>query len=183
MQVVALARALCAGAAFEGIERDLPRGAPPVKVDVARLVELTTQSKPEAGHALEHAHVAADLGVSAATVAPLAVRMGLKPHLVRSFKLSRDPQFVEKLEDVVGLYLNPPEHALVLCCDEKSQIQALDRTQPGLPMKPGRAADDDARLQAPRHDHAVCGAERAGRQRDRECQPRHRHASGSSSCA
>jgi transposase len=64
---------------------------------------------------------------------------GLKPHRVETFKLSRDPQFVEKLEDVVGLYLDPPEHAIVLSCDEKSQIQALDRTQPGLPMKRGRA--------------------------------------------
>jgi len=65
---------------------------------------------------------------------------GLKPHLVRDFKVSRDPQFVQKLEDVVGLYMAPPEHALVLCCDEKSQVQALDRTQPGLPLKKGRAA-------------------------------------------
>jgi hypothetical protein len=65
---------------------------------------------------------------------------GLKPHLVETFKVSRDPKFVEKLEDIVGLYLSPPEHALVLCCDEKSQVQALDRTQPGLPLKKGRAA-------------------------------------------
>ena len=64
---------------------------------------------------------------------------GLKPHLVRRFKLSKDPRFVEKLRDVVGLYLNPPEHAIVLSVDEKSQIQALDRTQPGLPMKKGKA--------------------------------------------
>ena len=63
---------------------------------------------------------------------------GLQPHRVRNFKLSRDKQFVEKLTDVVGLYLNPPDKALVLCVDEKSQIQALDRTQPGLPMKKGR---------------------------------------------
>ncbi len=65
---------------------------------------------------------------------------GLKPHLMRGFKVSRDPKFVEKLEDIVGLYMSQPEHALVLCCDEKSQVQALDRTQPGLPMKKGRAA-------------------------------------------
>jgi transposase len=65
--------------------------------------------------------------------------LGLKPHLVHSFKHSKDPRFEEKLLDVVGLYLNPPEHALVLCADEKSQIQALDRTQPGLPLKRGRA--------------------------------------------
>ena len=64
---------------------------------------------------------------------------GLKPHLVETFKVSRDPKFVEKLEDIVGLYMAPPEHALVLCCDEKSQVQALDRTQPGLPLKKGRA--------------------------------------------
>lgn len=64
----------------------------------------------------------------------------MKPHLVRGFKVSRDPKFVEKLEDIVGLYLSPPEHALVLCVDEKSQVQALDRTQPGLPLKKGRAA-------------------------------------------
>ena len=63
----------------------------------------------------------------------------LKPHLVRTFKLSNDKHFVQKLRDVIGLYLNPPEHALVFCVDEKSQIQALDRTQPGLPMKKGRA--------------------------------------------
>ena len=63
----------------------------------------------------------------------------LKPHLLKTFKLSNDPDFIEKLEDVVGLYMNPPEHALVFCIDEKSQIQALDRTQPGLPMKKGRA--------------------------------------------
>jgi transposase len=62
----------------------------------------------------------------------------LKPHLIETFKVSKDPRFAEKLEGVVGLYLNPPEHALVLCCDEKSQIQALDRTQPGLPLKMGR---------------------------------------------
>ena len=64
---------------------------------------------------------------------------GLKPHLCRTFKLSNDPLFVEKLQDVVGLYMDPPEHALVLSIDEKSQIQALNRTQPGLPMKKGRA--------------------------------------------
>jgi hypothetical protein len=62
----------------------------------------------------------------------------LKPHLAKSFKLSRDPKFLEKLTDVVGVYLTPPQNAVVLCVDEKSQIQALDRTQPGLPMKPGR---------------------------------------------
>jgi transposase len=122
-----------------GIERDLPRGAPPTKVDVARLVELTTQSKPEAATHWSTRKMGATLGVSAASVSRHWRANGLKPHLVRGFKVSRDPKFVEKLEDIVGLYMSPPEHALVLCCDEKSQVQALDRTQPGLPMKKGRA--------------------------------------------
>ena len=123
-----------------GIERDLPRGAPPTKVNDARLVELTTQSKPEAATHWSTRTMAAELGVSAASVSRHWRKNGLKPHLVRGFKVSRDPKFVEKLEDIVGLYMSPPEHALVLCLDEKSQVQALDRTQPGLPMKKGRAA-------------------------------------------
>ena len=124
---------------LEGIERDLPRGAPPVKVDVQKLVELTTQSKPAAATHWSTRKMAAELGVSPSTVMRHWHANGLKPHIVRGFKVSRDPLFVEKLEDIVGLYMSPPEHALVLCCDEKSQVQALDRTQPGLPMKKGRA--------------------------------------------
>jgi transposase len=123
-----------------GIERDLPRGAPPTKMDAARLIELTTQSTPEAATHWSTRKMAAELGVSAASVSRHWRAHGLKPHLVRGFKVSRDPQFIEKLEDIVGLYMSPPEHALVLCCDEKSQVQALDRTQPGLPLKKGRAA-------------------------------------------
>ena len=125
---------------FAGIERDLPRGAPRMKIDVARLMELTTQSKPEAATHWSTRTMAAELGVSAASVSRHWRAHGLKPHIVRGFKVSRDPQFVEKLEDIVGLYMSPPEHALVLCCDEKSQVQALDRTQPGLPLKKGRGA-------------------------------------------
>ena len=123
-----------------GIERDLPRGASSVTVDIARLVELTTQSKPEAATHWSTRTMAAEIGVSAASVSRHWRAHGLKPHLVRGFKVSRDPKFAEKLEDIVGLYMSPPEHALVLCCDEKSQVQALDRTQPGLLMKKGRAA-------------------------------------------
>ena len=123
-----------------GIENDLPRGAPPLKVDVARLVELTTEGKPKASTHWSTRTMASELGVSAASVSRHWRAKGLKPHLVRSFKISRDPKFVEKLEDIVGLYLSPPEHAIVLCCDEKSQVQALDRTQPGLPLKKGRAS-------------------------------------------
>jgi len=125
---------------LQGIERDLPRGAPPVKVDVAKLVELTTQTTPEAATHWSTRKMGAVLGVSASTVMRHWQAHGLKPHIVRGFKVSRDPKFVEKLEDIVGLYMSPPEHALVLCCDEKSQVQALDRTQPGLPLKKGRAA-------------------------------------------
>jgi transposase len=123
-----------------GIERDLPRGAPPKKVDLARLVELTTQSQPEAATHWSTRTMAAQLGIHGSTVSRHWRAAGLKPHVVRGFKISRDPKFVEKLEDIVGLYMSPPEHALVLCCDEKSQVQALDRTQPGLPLKKGRAA-------------------------------------------
>lgn len=77
-------------------------------------------------------------GVSKSTVNTIWRRHNLKPHRVKRFKLSRAPRFLEKLTDVVGLYLNPPQQALVLCVDEKSQVQALDRTQPGLPLKKGR---------------------------------------------
>ena len=79
------------------------------------------------------------VGVSPATVQRIWDARGLKPHRVETFKLSNDPQFEDKLIDVVGLYLNPPKKAVVLCMDEKSQIQALDRTQPSLPMTKGRA--------------------------------------------
>ena len=123
-----------------GIERDLPRGAPPKKIDVARLIELTTQSKPECATHWSTRTMAAELGVHSVTVSRHWRANGLKPHLIDGFKVSRDPDFVEKLEDIVGLYMSPPEHAMVLCCDEKSQIQALDRTQPGLPIKMGRLA-------------------------------------------
>lgn len=124
---------------LSAIERDLPRGAPPKKVDVARLVELTTQSTPEAATHWSTRTMAEALGVSAASVSRHWRANGLKPHLMQGFKVSCDPLFVEKLEAIVGLYMSPPEHALILCCDEKSQIQALDRTQPGLPLKKGRA--------------------------------------------
>ena len=122
-----------------GIERDLPRGAPPVKVDVARLAELTAQTLPEAATHWSTRTTAAVLDISPSTVMRHWQANGLKPHLVRGFKVSRDPKFVEKLQDIVGLYMSPPDHAIVLCCDEKSQVQALDHTQPGLPMKKGRA--------------------------------------------
>lgn len=105
---------------------------------IKAIVTATLQSKPRAATHWSVRTMAAAQGVSPASVQRIWDAHGLKPHRTRTFKLSRDPQFVEKLTDVVGLYLNPPDKALVLCVDEKSQIQALNRTQPGLPMKKGR---------------------------------------------
>ena len=109
---------------------------PPGKVQ--RIVDATLHSKPKGATQWSCRMMAEYCGASAATVQRIWDAHGLQPHRVRKFKLSRDPQFLEKLTDVVGLYLNPPDKALVVCVDEKSQIQALDRTQPGLPMKKGR---------------------------------------------
>ncbi|HEY8654564.1 MAG TPA: IS630 family transposase [Dermatophilaceae bacterium] len=106
---------------------------------IRQIVNLTLTTKPAGGTHWSCRSMAEAVGVSADTVNRVWRENGLKPHLVRTFKLSNDPRFVEKLTDVVGLYMNPPERALVLCVDEKSQIQALDRTQPGLPLKRGRA--------------------------------------------
>ena len=122
------------------LERDLPRSGRKRSVDAAEIVRLTTQTKPEAATQWSTRTLAAVAGVSDTAVQRVWKAHGLKPHRVRRFKVSRDPKFVEKLEDIVGLYMHPPEHAVVLCCDEKSQVQALDRTQPGLPLKKGRAA-------------------------------------------
>ena len=117
-----------------------PGRTPRVTAEVeARIVNTTLHEKPVAATHWSTRTLAAHLGLSATTIRRVWNRNGLKPHRRETFKLSRDPQFIDKLHDIVGLYLNPPEHALVFSCDEKSQIQALDRTQPGLPMKPGRA--------------------------------------------
>jgi transposase len=122
-----------------GIEKNLPRSGRRKTIDEAQIVRLTTQTTPENATHWSTRKMAERVGVSEKTIRRVWHSHGLKPHLVKSFKVSRDPKFVEKLVDIVGLYLNPPEHALVLSCDEKSQIQALDRTQPGLPLKKGRA--------------------------------------------
>ena len=106
---------------------------------VAEIVHLTLHSKPEGATHWSCRSMAKRAGVSSASVQRIWSARGIKPHLVKTFKLSHDRHFEEKLIDVVGLYLNPPDQAVVLCMDEKSQIQALDRTQPSLPMKKGRA--------------------------------------------
>jgi transposase len=105
---------------------------------VKAVIDATLQTKPKGQTHWSCRLMAASQGVSKSTVSNLWRSHNLKPHLTKTFKLSRDPKFLEKLTDVVGLYLNPPDKAIVLCVDEKSQIQALNRTQPGLPLKKGR---------------------------------------------
>jgi transposase len=124
-----------------GLVKDAPRPGrkPAISSQVKEeLIRRTTQSKPANATHWSTRTMAAEMGVSEATVRRVWHAHGLKPHLVERFKISKDKRFAEKLEDIVGLYLNPPEHAIVMCVDEKSQIQALDRTQPGLPLKKGR---------------------------------------------
>jgi len=125
----------------EALARDAPRpGRPRTITDaqVRKVVRKTTQQTPPNATHWSTRTMAAATGISERSVRRIWRQHGLKPHLTRTFKISRDPAFAEKLEAIVGLYLAPPEHALVLCVDEKSQIQALDRTQPGLPLKRGR---------------------------------------------
>jgi len=105
---------------------------------IKRIVQATLSTKPKGMTQWSCRQMAQAQGVSKSTVSNIWRSHQLKPHRTKSFKLSRDPRFLDKLTDVVGLYLNPPDQALVLCVDEKTQIQALDRTQPGLPMKKGR---------------------------------------------
>lgn len=134
---------------FAGIEKDAPRpGRTPSTSPetVERMVRMTTQQKPPSATHWSTRTLAAAVGVSPSTVRRVWRAHGLKPHRLKTFKISNDPAFAEKLEEIVGLYLNPPDHAVVLATDEKSQIQALDRTQPGLPLKRGR-------LQTLTHDY------------------------------
>lgn len=163
---------------LDALRRDAPRSGRPAVVSAetrSRIVQVTLrETPPEATHWSTRT-LAAHLGLGPTTIRRVWRDNGLKPHLSRTFKLSRDPRFEDKLLDVVGLYLNPPEHALVLSCDEKSQIQALNRTQPGLPMKAGRAGTVT-------HDYKRHGTTTLfaalntldGRVISM-CQPRHRH--------
>jgi transposase/DNA-binding CsgD family transcriptional regulator len=124
-----------------GLEKDAPRPGRIARIGprkIRAVVEATLHTTPPAATHWSTRTMAAAQGLSEATIRRIWKQHGLKPHRVKTFKLSRDQHFVEKLTDVVGLYLNPPDKALVLCVDEKSQIQALDRTQPGLPIKRGR---------------------------------------------
>ncbi len=146
---------------------------PQAKID--EIVELTQHCKPAGQTHWSCRTMAARVGVSPATVQRVWAARGLKPHLVKTFKLSNDPRFEEKLIDVVGLYLNPPDNAIVLCLDEKSSVQALDRTQPSLPMTRGRA-------ETMTHDYKRNGTTTLFAALDvltgkviGDCLPRHRH--------
>lgn len=125
-----------------GLERDASRPGrkkPLSGAVIERVVDMTLHETPPAATQWSARRLAKAVGLSHTSVQRIWAAHGLKPHLVKTFKLSNDKQFVDKVVDVVGLYLTPPDKALVLSVDEKSQIQALDRTQPGLPMKKGRA--------------------------------------------
>jgi transposase len=131
---------------LKGIAKNLPRGGNHGGANShqqallrQKIIEKTTNELPEGATHWSTRTLAAELGTNSSMVARVWRQCGFKPHLVRQFKISNDPNFQEKLEDVVGLYLDPPQNAVVFSVDEKSSIQALDRTQPGLPMKKGRA--------------------------------------------
>ncbi len=141
VRMVALWRERFLALGVQGLLNDTPRPGrtPSIPAStVEQVIRKTTQTTPLHATHWSTRSMAREAGISEASVRRIWRAHGLKPHRVESFKISNDPHFAEKLEDIVGLYLNPPQHALVLSVDEKSQIQALDRTQPGLPMKKGR---------------------------------------------
>jgi len=143
-RVAARWRARFVAAGVDGLLQDASRPGRPrtarEATNVQEVVRVTLEQTPPGATHWSTRTLAEHLGTNATAVARIWRDHGLKPHRIKSFKLSNDPRFIEKLEDIVALYLDPPEHALVLSCDEKTQIQALDRTQPGLPLKRARAA-------------------------------------------
>jgi transposase len=145
------------------------------KAEVARIVEATLQTKPKGATHWSTRTLAREQGVSKNTIHRIWREHQLKPHLTKSFKLSRDPQFLEKLTDVVGVYLTPPQNAVVLCVDEKSQIQALDRTQPGLPLKPGRCGTFTHDYKRNGTTTLFAALQMVEGRVIGECYPRHRH--------
>ena len=177
-KTVSLWRTRFADRRLEGIEKDAPRGgrSPDVRAKFeAEIIRRTTQETPANGTHWSTRSMAKAVGCTQSMVSHIWRDNGLKPHRTKTFKVSNDPKFAEKLVDVVGLYLNPPDHALVLSCDEKSQIQALDRTQKSLPMFPGR-------LGTMTHDYKRNGTttlfaaiELAEGKIIAECMPQHRH--------
>jgi len=163
---------------LSGIEKDAPRGGrkPTKREQVARvIIEKTTQETPANATHWSTRTLATALGIDQSMVQRVWKANGLKPHLVRTFKVSNDPHFAEKLVDVVGLYLDPPEHALVLSVDEKSQIQALDRTQPSLPLKKGRCGTMTHDYKRNGTTTLFAAIELAEGRVIGRCMPRHRH--------
>lgn len=161
-----------------GIEKDAPRSGRKPSISHSRveeIVRLTTSGKPKNATHWSTRSMAQASGVSAKTVHRIWQANELKPHLSRTFKVSNDPKFIEKLTDVVALYLDPPEHALVLCADEKSQIQALDRTQPGLPIKKGRCGTMTHDYKRHGTTTLFAAIEVLSGTVIGECMPRHRH--------
>jgi transposase len=142
---------------------------------VAELVAATLHTRPAGATHWSTRTLARAHGVSKNTVQRLWQEQNLKPHLRKSFKLSRDPKFLEKLTDVVGVYLTPPQNAVVLCVDEKSQIQALDRTQPGLPLKPGRCGTFTHDYERHGTTTLFAALQMVEGRVIGECYPRHRH--------
>src|ERR1700730_18418525 len=138
----------------DGLVKDAtrPPGRKPLTAEtIKRVVQITLHEKPANATQWSARSMAKAAGISYTSVQRIWQAHGLKPHLVKTFKVSRDRNFAAKVEDVVGLYLNPPDKALLLCVDGTTQIQALDRTQPALPMKKGPRRLHDPRLQAQRH--------------------------------
>ena len=134
-------RYLVEGVAGLGRDKTRPSRVPPLPRETRlKVIAKTVQETPSNATHWSRAAMAEAMGISPSSVGRIWSEAGLKPHLTRGFKVSNDPMFEEKVTEIVGLYLDPPERAVVLCVDEKSQIQALDRTQPGLPLKKGRAA-------------------------------------------
>ena len=161
-----------------GIEKDAPRGGrPPTRRNgvAAEIVRRTVETKPDNATHWSTRTLARELGVSQSMVSRVWRAHELKPHLVKTFKVSNDPHFLEKVTDIVGLYLNPPEHALALCCDEKSQIQALDRTQPSLPIKKGRCGTMTHDYKRNGTTTLFAALNAADGQLIGTCMPRHRH--------
>ena len=167
-----------AASGIDGIIKDAPRGGrKPTKRDALAhtIIHTTTQIRPKNATHWSTRTLAKHLNTTQSMVHRVWKANNLKPHLVKTFKVSNDKQFIEKTLDVIGLYINPPENALVLCADEKSQIQALDRTQPGLPLKKGRAGTMT-------HDYKRNGTTTLFAALDivngkiiAKCKPRHRH--------
>jgi transposase len=175
---VALRRQRLLDGGIDALRKDAPRSGRPASVMArmeSRIVQTTLHDKPVNATHWSTRTLAAHLGVSATTVRTVWRDNGLKPHLSRTFKVSRDPRFEDKLLDVVGLYLNPPEHALVLNCDEKSQIQAFNRTQPGLPMKTGRAGTFTHDYKRHGTTTLLAALNTVDGRVISMCQPRHRH--------